>query len=142
MTNDIMELRQLNEDINKAENEGDRDKLSSFMAPHLAFQRANEDRTIDDLGLFLQKVKRADESATRTIEVGYTEVYEDRAVVTCIVTQGGDRFHNIRLFVKVKEKLEAGVRANWKLLGWANKKIADSEIKTIKQYDDRQKSDG
>jgi hypothetical protein len=40
-----------------------------------------------------------------------------RAVVPCIVVKDGQRFHNLRLFVRTTEN------DAWKLLGWANERL-------------------
>jgi len=49
--------RELNAQISEAENDGNRDWLASILAPKLAFQRADEARTVDDRDAFLQKVQ-------------------------------------------------------------------------------------
>jgi hypothetical protein len=38
--------------------------------------------------------------------------------VKCIVTCGEERFHNLRLFVRLEQQ--------WKLLGWANERLTGS----------------
>ncbi|HYZ76569.1 MAG TPA: nuclear transport factor 2 family protein [Gaiellaceae bacterium] len=110
MSADELALRELNERIGAAESSGDRDWLSTILAPRLAFQRADESRTVDDQVAFLQKVKAGSARATRIVEP--IEVYGDRAIVKCIVAVEGREFHNLRLFVRRE--------GEWKLLGWAN----------------------
>jgi hypothetical protein len=110
---DQEELRKLNDQIGDAENRGDSDWLARILAPRLAFQRADDQKTVDDQVAFLQKVKAGGDRTTRIIEP--IEFYGDRAIVKCIVTMGNKEFHNLRLFV-----LRNG---HWKLLGWANEAV-------------------
>ncbi len=110
MLDDKRTLRELNTRIGDAESKGDRDWLASILAPHPAFQRADETRTVDDEAAFLQKIKPGGARVTEIIEP--IQFYGGRAVVNCIVTIGGQSFHNLRLFVR-----RGG---NWKLLAWAN----------------------
>jgi hypothetical protein len=110
MQDDIRALTELNIKIGDAENRGDRKWLATILAPRLAFQRADERRTVDDHVAFLQKVSTAGNRTTRIVEP--IQVYGDRAVVQCIVTDGKKEFDNLRLFVRRD--------GTWKLLGWAN----------------------
>jgi hypothetical protein len=110
---DVRALAELNERIGEAENRGDREWLESVLAPKLAFQRADEARTVDDRVAFLEKVAPG---GRRTTRVGPIQVQGDRALVECVVSVGDDEFHNLRLFVR-----RGG---DWKLLGWANEKLA------------------
>ena len=103
-------LVRLNLDINDAENRGDRDFLAGVLAPKLAFQRANSERTVDDGDAFLLKVLPGGERTIRILDP--IQLFGDRAVVQCVVTQGGGDYHNLRLFVRRAD--------GWKLLGWAN----------------------
>lgn len=103
-------LKQLNLRIGDAENSGDQQWLSTILAPRIAFQRADELRTVDDQVAFLQKVKSGGTRVTSIVEP--IELYGDRAVVKCIVKVGEQEFHNLRLFVRREGR--------WKLLGWAN----------------------
>jgi hypothetical protein len=105
-------LRKLNEKIVDAENRGNRKWLAKILAPRLAFQRADDEKTVDDQVAFLQKVKKGGSRVTRIIEP--IELYGDRAIVKCIVTADGQKFHNIRLFVRRD--------GGWKLLAWANER--------------------
>src|SRR5690606_25554083 len=101
-------------EIAEAENRGDDKWLASIIAPRLAFQRADEAKSIDDQVAFLQKVKAGgNRRSTRIIEP--IELYGDRAVVQCIVSVGDQEFHNLRLFVRRN--------GSWKLLAWANELI-------------------
>src|SRR6187402_1318540 len=116
MPDDIKTLEDLNVQIRVAETKGDREWLSGVIAPKLAFQRANPQRTIDDRDAYLDAVKPAvaGETAIESISL-----YGNRAVVTCIVTlrtESGDQsFHNIRLWIRNE--------GSWKLLGWANEPL-------------------
>ena len=113
MGDDKQALRELNTKIGEAENTGDREWLATILAPRLAFQRADEVRTVDDHVAFLQKVKGGGTRVTRVIEP--IELYGNRAVVQCIVTVGTQEFHNLRLFVRLEGR--------WKLLAWANEPV-------------------
>ena len=113
MHDDEQALRELNVNIGDAETKGDREWLATILAPRLAFQRADAQRTIDDQVAFLQKVKPAapgEERVTRIIEP--IEVLGNRAIVRCVVRVGQTDFHNLRVFVRRE--------GNWKLLAWAN----------------------
>lgn len=96
--------------IGDAENRGDREWLTGILAPRLAFQRADDHRTVDDQVAFIQKVKGGGNRVTRIIEP--VEVYGDRAIVRCIVKVEDQEFHNLRFFVRRD--------GSWKLLAWAN----------------------
>lgn len=108
-------LEQLNIEIGDAESKGDRERLADFIAPELAFRRADR-TTIDNRAAFLRKVKQNEPRETKVESI---EVFGDRAVVRCIVTvkyvSGDKSFHNLRLFVRYDAK--------WKLLGWANEPL-------------------
>ena len=67
-TSDLAALTDLNMKIGEAENRGDRDWLAGILAPMLAFQRADDRKTIDDRVAFLQKVKAGGKRVTRIIE--------------------------------------------------------------------------
>ena len=111
MQSDIEVLARLNVQVGEAESKGDRNGLDGVLATKLAFQRANEAKTIVDRQEYLEAVAPNSE---RDTEIESIHRYGDRAVVACIVTMrpGGQRYHNLRLFVRRKE--------GWKLLGWAN----------------------
>lgn len=110
MTEDEV-LRTLNTRLNEAENAGDRDFLAGILAPELAFLRA-DGKTVDDGGRFLQKVAARDRCELAFEQI---EVLGSRAIVKCVVTCGEQRFHNLRLFVRLE--------GQWKLLGWANERL-------------------
>ena len=112
---DVRALAELNEGIGEAEDRGDRAWLASVLAPKLAFQRADHERTVDDRAEFLEKVAPG---GRRTTRAGPIRVYGDRALVECVVSTGDGEFHNLRLFVR---------RGDWKLLGWANEKLGKPE---------------
>lgn len=108
--NDQEALTELNEKIGDAENRGDCDWLARILAPRLAFQRADDQKTVDDHVAFLQKVKAGGSRVTRIIEP--IEVLGDRAIVRCVVKVEDKEFHNLRLFVRRE--------GSWKLIAWAN----------------------
>jgi hypothetical protein len=110
---DVRALAELNARIGEAEDRGDRSWLASVLAPKLAFQRADHARTVDGRAEFLAKVAAG---GRRTTRAGPIRVYGDRALVECVVSMGDDEFHNLRLFVRRD--------GDWKLLGWANEKLA------------------
>jgi len=116
MRNDLETLKDLNVQIRVAENQGDREWLAGVIAPKLAFQRANPERTISNRDEYLDAVKPGAHGETQVESIS---LYGNRAVVTCIVTlktdSGDRRFHNIRLWIRNEE--------GWKLLGWANEPL-------------------
>lgn len=116
---DFKDLEDLNIQIGVAESTRDQqsyDWLSSVIAPELAFQRADPEKTINDRGEFLKLIKpfKPDDPnlGSRETKVESIEIYGDRAVVACVVTFGGNKYHNLRLFVRRENQ--------WRLLGWAN----------------------
>jgi Putative lumazine-binding len=110
MEKDAEALAKLNSEINDAENRGDRAWLQGVLAPRFALHRADPQQTVDDQVAFIQK---AQPGGDRQIEIIQPiDVYNNRAVVKCVVTTGGKRFHNLRLFVRRDDQ--------WKLLAWAN----------------------
>ncbi len=119
---DFKDLEDLNIRIGVAESKRDQesyDWLAGVIAPQFAFQRANPEKTIDDREKFLEAVKPlkpdAPKPGPRETKVESIEIYGDRAVVVCVVTFGGNKYHNLRLFVR-REK-------QWRLLGWANERL-------------------
>jgi Domain of unknown function (DUF4440) len=110
MASDEQVLRDLNMEIANAESRGDREWLAKILAPKLAFQRADPAATVDDQDAFLRKVAKGPAKTTRIVEP--IQIFGKRAIVQCVVTVGGQDFHNIRLFVRRD--------GEWKLLGWAN----------------------
>jgi hypothetical protein len=115
MHDDRQALIELNTKIGDAENTGAREWLTTILAPRLAFQRADESRTVDDQVAFLQKVKAGGTPRVTRRIIEPIEIYGDRAIVQCIVSVGDQEFHNLRLFVR----REGG----WKLLAWANEPV-------------------
>ena len=113
MSSDKQALRTLNVAINDAENTGNRDFLASILAPELAFSRASGE--VDDAGRFLQKVATKNPPGELRPESIEIDTFGNRAIVMCVITQGGKNYHNIRLFVRID--------ANWKLLAWANEQV-------------------
>jgi hypothetical protein len=110
---DIQTLTELTTKINDSENQGDRQYLSGILAPRLAFQRGDLQRTVDDQVAFLQKVQPAEPGHERTlVKIGPIHLDGNQAAVSCIIRVGGQDYRNLRLFVKRDEI--------WKLLGWAN----------------------
>ena len=95
---DEQALKELNVKIGDAENRGDHGWLADVLAPRLAFQRADEQKTVDDQVAFLQKVKSGGSRETQIVEP--IDLYGDRAIVKCIITVGDQKFHNLRLFVR------------------------------------------
>ena len=111
MSKDVELLKALNIRIGEAETTGDQRWLASVLAPELAFFRA-DGKTFDDSGRFLQKVAA---SSPHLSEVESVEVLGNRAIVKCVVTQDGKKYHNLRLFVRYG--------GNWVLLAWANEPL-------------------
>jgi hypothetical protein len=108
---DVAELVRLNRKIGDVESAGAVGRLGPLLASKLAFQRANADRTIVDRRQFLASVARSSERHTAIDSV---QLYGNRAIVACVVTMKstGDRYHNLRLWVRTK--------LGWQVLGWAN----------------------
>lgn len=106
MRNDIEALIRLNDDITEAENAGDIARLGGFIAQKLAFQR--RDGSLADRDAFLLTPR----PGHRELRIESIQLYGDRAVVACVVTDGDLVTHNLRLFVRQED--------DWALLGWAN----------------------
>jgi len=117
MASDEEDLRALNFSINDSENSGDRDSLAEVLAPELAVMRG-DGKTFDDAGRFLQKVAKRPEPGELETDKVEVEVLGNRAIVKCVVEQGGKCYHNVRLFVRLE--------GQWKLLGWANERLTSS----------------
>lgn len=101
-------LTELNLEIGVAESMGDKEFLEKVLAPVLAFRRANGECI--DRNIFLSAVKSGARRETEMESISL--LGHNRAVVTCTVSMGDKRFHNVRLFVLMDQ--------DWKLLGWAN----------------------
>jgi hypothetical protein len=105
-------LERRNLEINEAENRGDRKSLDGFLAPELAFQRA--DQSVDDRFVFLDKVE--EKKGDRRISLAEpVKVCGDLGFVHCIVEVNHKQYRNFRLFVRRDN--------DWKLLGWANQAL-------------------
>ena len=117
---EIQALKALNSTIADKENEGDRDWFMKHTAPEFAFQRA-DGKTFDDRLTFVMKVtpikEKPEARKTSKVKVIRTPHNKKRAIVSCIVTQKGVAYHNLRLFVRPAEDKE------WVLLGWANEPV-------------------
>ena len=84
--------------------------------PLLAIRRASG--VCDDADGFLKAVRDGGDRVIdpKTIDVQILGRF--RAVVTCIVETKGQRYHNLRVFVRD----DAG-QPHWQLLAWANEEI-------------------
>jgi hypothetical protein len=114
MPSDKEDLRTLNVAINDAENAGEMGFLASILAPELAFSRA-KGAVVDDAGRFLQAVATKRSPGELRPESIKIDTHGNRAIVMCVITEGGKNYHNIRLFVRRDAK--------WKLLAWANEQV-------------------
>src|SRR5690242_15763290 len=75
------------------------DWLTSIIAPEFAFLRADPDKTIEDREAFCLRVKPADTpDPPRETKVESIQLHRERAVVACVVTFRGTKYHNLRLF--------------------------------------------
>jgi hypothetical protein len=117
--NDFKDLEDLNIRIGIEESKRDQESYDWFVgiiAPELAFKRADPKKPIDNRCEFLKSVEPLKHDApkpdSRETKVESIEIYGNRAVVKCVVTFGGSKYHNLRLFVRRDNQ--------WKLLGWAN----------------------
>jgi hypothetical protein len=79
----------------------------------LAFSRASG--AVDDAEHFLQKVANKNSPGELGPESMEIDTFGNRAIVVCVITQGGKNYHNIRLLVRID--------ANWKLPAWANEPV-------------------
>ncbi len=120
--NDEQVLKDLNLQIASKENDGDLEWLTDVIAPEFAFRRANA--TFAGRTEFLKGVmnpKRTNRVTDPTsIEI---KMHGNRAVVSCIVVMGEQRYHNLRLFVRVEVEKGGQKIWEWKLLGWANEEL-------------------
>jgi hypothetical protein len=111
-------LKEINEKIGQYEDEGTVPELEKILAPRLAFQRADPDRTVDDRVAFLQKVpgnQKGKSDTDRQTDISEPILYSHNgniAVVRCVVSRNHNDYDNFRLFVRRD--------GEWKLLGWAN----------------------
>jgi hypothetical protein len=119
---DFKDLEEINIRIGAEESTRDQrsyDWFVGIIAPELAFQRADSNKTINNRCEFLKSVEplKSDDPklGSRETKVEAIEIYGDRAVVKCVVTFGGSKYHNLRLFVRRDNQ--------WRLLGWANEQL-------------------
>lgn len=121
MPTDRQILRKINHQLGVMEEKGDANSIKWFeniLAPKFAFMRSNG--TFDNRKKFIKKIKPSDPRETKIISI---KVFENRAMVACIVTvksaEGEKKYHNLRLFVRYEME--------WRLLGWANEEIKQPE---------------
>ncbi|MDQ0373912.1 hypothetical protein [Cellulomonas humilata] len=112
------DLKALNLEIGKREEEGDRDWFEKILAPVFAMRRAGG--ALVDRGDFLDGVKRSGVRVTEDIDIEQAEV---TAVARCVVSMRQpdgtwERFFNTRLFTR------ADASAEWQLIGWANEPVS------------------
>jgi len=120
--NDEQALKNLNIKIADKENDGDLEWLTDVIAPEFAFRRA--DATFAGGAEFLKGVKNPKRTNRVTDpESTQVKVHGNRAVVSCIVTMGDQKYHNLRLFVRVEVEKGGQKEWEWKLLGWANEEL-------------------
>lgn len=111
---DVAELINMNILIGQKESAGERGYFDELLAPSFAMRRAKEGKVVDGVA-FLEGVEKSPERSTRITSVSF--LGENRATVTCIVTQEGKQFDNFRLFVR------QSADSSWKLLAWANEPL-------------------
>lgn len=111
---DVTELISMNLRIGSEESRGNREYLEDILAPSFAMRRAGEG-TIANREAFLSEVKESPQRVTRILAVAL--MGENRATVSCIVTQEGKQYDNFRLFVREFPG------TSWKLLAWANEPL-------------------
>lgn len=121
-------LFEINMRIGEAETKGDAEaqkwlrglivegKLSKDAQPGplLAFRRA--DGVCVGAEAFLQGVEKGSARLTEIEEIRLLGPL--RALVTCVVTRDGIRYHNVRLFIRADVMTQ-----DWKLLAWANERV-------------------
>jgi hypothetical protein len=110
MRDDMRLLSELNVEICDAKDRGDKEWLAAVVAPHFAFRKANGE--IEGREEFLASIRAG---GRRETEVESIEIYGDRAIATCMVKSGGQRYHNLRMFVRREDE--------WKLVAWANEVV-------------------
>jgi hypothetical protein len=112
---DVEDLHAINVKIGEAENANDRAWFQGVLAERFVLRRASG--VLDDRVAFLQKLEKDDrDDRTTTIE-DIDLLRGSRAVVHAIVTTGGKRYDNLRIFVR-------GGAHGWSLLAWANEELA------------------
>ena len=117
-------LRKINFTIAEKETEGDLCYFNDLLAPTFAMLRANGE--LADRGQFLAKVAPSDERRTSIESI---QIFDDRAVVTCVVEMGMEmgqdnsharQFHNVCVFIRSDVE-------DWKLFAWANRKLPHTQ---------------
>ncbi len=108
-----LDLRALNERFTDEENAGNRTFFEERLAGAFAFRRANA--SVVPRGEFLDALKAGGARTCDSRSIDVQTLGQMRALVTCRVAIGADRFLNARLFVKDAE-------GRWRLLAWANER--------------------
>ena len=114
MNNDFEYLWKLNIEIGLAESGGQKGFFEKNLAPAFAIRRGNPAREAVDRKAFVDGVKGSSRRDTEIESISFFG--KERAIVTCVVTMDGNRYHNIRLWVRQP-------RQDWKLIGWANELV-------------------
>jgi hypothetical protein len=118
MSSDVTALHDLNVEIR--EDARDVDFFELHLAEAFTMRRAtgvfvNRKEFID------QRVEPMEATAPNVQRVtdieAVTMLGDERAVVTCTVVLGENRFHNVPIFTK------SGLDGGWQVLGWANSKL-------------------
>ncbi len=114
MDRDFEELWKLNMEIGLAETAGSKDYFEQKLAPAFVLRRANPSRDTVNRSEYMEGVKRSSQRATEIESI--TLFGKERALVTCIVTMDGKKYHNILIFFRQLGR-------DWRLLGWANEPL-------------------
>lgn len=124
MTDDLLDLGRINDEIAQRENAGDAAYFERLLAPAFAMRRAKPTDQYADRAALVAAVRPTLEGPTpdrRTTDVEVLLELERCAVVTCVVhmtVKGVEKsFHNSRVFVRD----QPGGR--WWLLSWANQEV-------------------
>jgi len=121
---DKQALAKINENIAQYEQDGNWQALRDCLAvqqlrtggeaPVLAFRRATG--ACVDARAYLDAVSK---SASRTTEITSITAEGDHiAIVRCVVEMAGNKFFNLRVFVR-----EDAQSIDWKLLAWVNEPV-------------------
>lgn len=113
MPTDVEQLLLLNQELTVAENGGDMRRLAELVAPALAFRRRSGELVGREQFLV------APRPGERVLNVEAVQVYGERALVACVVTDAGVATHNLRLFTRRDGK--------WLVMGWANQPVPRSD---------------
>jgi len=122
MTTMFEEIAAMNLEIGEREFARDREYFEKHLAPAFAMQRANPERTIVDRSKFLTDLGTATPKPRTTHVDSISLVSQDRLVVVCVVTMDGQRYHNLRIFVR-NRKRESAADPEWLILAWANEPL-------------------